>query len=257
MGREIRIVSKNWVHPKDVDGNYIPLFDGANLDLNTEKWDLANAKWKEGKKESFFSGTQWEDIGDNYEGMSYSEYAGERPNKEEYMPFSKDNNAFQLYENVTEGTPISPVLNTKEEMRDWLANNGYDPFKFEEDMKGEKVDYMAQLKEMVLEAEKPLDPNSLSKDEFEHLVSSFDGNTMTSVMLIYEMKDNGKKLSESQINDLVKTPRMNNEQKVMAMCMLGVENPAELLYPKEDRIGLNSKKEGLNLDQSQNKGISQ
>lgn len=32
---------------------------------------------------------------------------------------------YQVYENVTEGTPVSPVFDSLDGMRDWLADQGY------------------------------------------------------------------------------------------------------------------------------------
>ncbi len=33
--------------------------------------------------------------------------------------------AFQLYENVSEGTPVSPVFDTAEELAQWLGQEGW------------------------------------------------------------------------------------------------------------------------------------
>lgn len=33
--------------------------------------------------------------------------------------------AFQLYENVSEGSPVSPVFATREALAEWLAQNGW------------------------------------------------------------------------------------------------------------------------------------
>ena len=35
MGREVRMVPKDWIHPKDRNGKYIPLFDC--LDYNQDE----------------------------------------------------------------------------------------------------------------------------------------------------------------------------------------------------------------------------
>jgi hypothetical protein len=35
--------------------------------------------------------------------------------------------AYQIYENVTEGTPVSPVFVTQDEMRSWLRDVGHEP----------------------------------------------------------------------------------------------------------------------------------
>ena len=69
MGREVRRVPKNWQHPKDEDGEFVPLF-------------------------------------------------------REDMPLWPEREAthFMMYENTSEGTPISPAFATPEELARWLAN---------------------------------------------------------------------------------------------------------------------------------------
>lgn len=93
MGREIRRVAPDWEHPRNSRG-LVPLFDD---------WGEAMESFRKDPKD-------WED---------------RPPNPEEYMPeFGERATAYQVYENVTEGTPISPVLETKEALIDWLMNDG-------------------------------------------------------------------------------------------------------------------------------------
>lgn len=67
MSREVRMVPKDWLHPKDLDGDYIPLFEDD--------------------------------------------------------PLMEEGDWFQMYETTTEGTPISPVMETPEELARWLTDN--------------------------------------------------------------------------------------------------------------------------------------
>ena len=62
--------------------------------------------------------------------MSYSEWAGEKPHKDEYMPVFKDGEAthYMMYETTTEGTPISPAFETPELLAKWLFDNGASAF---------------------------------------------------------------------------------------------------------------------------------
>jgi len=85
MGRQLRKVAENWQHPKNENGNYIPLLDG--------KFSERLAKWEDELN------------------MTFAEWDGEKPVKEDYMPEWKDEELthIQLYENTSEGTPISPV----------------------------------------------------------------------------------------------------------------------------------------------------
>ena len=93
MSREIRRVSLDWEHPRNSRG-FVPLFDG----------------WAEAM-ESF--------------GKDPKDWDGEAPNPEKYMPdFGERATAYQVYESVSEGTPISPVFATKDALLDWLMNDG-------------------------------------------------------------------------------------------------------------------------------------
>lgn len=53
----------------------------------------------------------------------YSDVVGEvptYPDPDDYMPIG---NWYQLFETVSEGTPLSPAFETKQELVDWLTNN--------------------------------------------------------------------------------------------------------------------------------------
>ena len=59
----------------------------------------------------------------------YSEYAGERPEAEDYMPdfdVPADDLGWCLYETVSEGCPVTPVFATAEELIDHLSTVGQD-----------------------------------------------------------------------------------------------------------------------------------
>lgn len=124
MGREVRRVHKDWQHPKDDLGNYIPLFNGKNLAKRIEEWDVGAEKWGQGMKWDYGKHT-WAPKGDDLEGMSYVEWDGERPDQRDYMPqWPEDERThWQMYENTTEGTPISPVMESPEALARWLADN--------------------------------------------------------------------------------------------------------------------------------------
>ena len=104
MGREVRRTPLDWKHPKHHsgarDGDYRPLFEGHNFkgEPNFET-DLAAFKLD---PEDF----------------------DEEPNAYDYMPAWTPEQAvgWQMYENVSEGTPISPVFETAEELARYLAD---------------------------------------------------------------------------------------------------------------------------------------
>jgi len=128
MGREVRRVPKNWKHPTGEHGQYIPLLDyGKPFSQVVNEWDEGEAKWKEGFKDDYHGG--WERF-DKSECMTFAEWYGERPKKEDYMPeFRQDKMThYQMYETCSEGTPISPVMETPEDLAHWLADNNASAF---------------------------------------------------------------------------------------------------------------------------------
>lgn len=123
MGREVRRVPANWEHPKDADGRYIPLFDGAKFAKRVASWDEEAAKWAEGFR-SNFNGA-WVPLTDEQKGKPYASWDGERPDPKDYMPLWRDEERTHLmmYEDTSEGTPIRPAFATAEELARWLADN--------------------------------------------------------------------------------------------------------------------------------------
>jgi len=115
MGREIRYVPKDWKHPEKDPGDSIPLLNGS-YSKRVAEWDKAAATWTD-------------------EDLSYAEYSGERPSKEDYMPDWPDSEQthMQMYETCTEGTPISPIFSRDEpeELAHWLADNNVSAFAFQ------------------------------------------------------------------------------------------------------------------------------
>lgn len=90
MGREVRKVPKTWEHPKQENDSYDPLLGRDAL------------LWKD-------------------EELHISE--------DMVMPdFGDEADHFMMYENTTEGTPISPAFSTPEELAHWLANSGASAF---------------------------------------------------------------------------------------------------------------------------------
>jgi hypothetical protein len=55
----------------------------------------------------------------------FAAWEGGPPRPDSYRPaFESAPTAFQVYETVSEGTPISPVFETRDELIDWLVNDG-------------------------------------------------------------------------------------------------------------------------------------
>lgn len=136
MGREIRRVPKGWEHPKySADhcephqrDRYIPLRGGSFANADAE-WNEGYAKWQEGLVENYGDGEKWRPRTKD-DGPRYSESAGNRPSPDDYMPDWPDAECTMLmmYEDTSEGTPISPAFGTPEELARWLADTGASAF---------------------------------------------------------------------------------------------------------------------------------
>ena len=98
MGREVRKVPKDWQHPKGDNGRYIPLFEGRLFAAYL-------ADFQSGDNEN-------------------------EPHKSDFMPDwpESEKTHFMMYENTSEGTPISPAFETPELLARWLADNGASSF---------------------------------------------------------------------------------------------------------------------------------
>jgi hypothetical protein len=117
MGREIRRVPPNWEHPRDKNGKYLPLHDQTFNDA-MHKWQARAKEWFSGNEEQKKSGYPATSEG-------FIEWDGEPPKFKWYRPaYTEEPTWFQAYENVSEGTPVSPPFETKDELIDWVAANG-------------------------------------------------------------------------------------------------------------------------------------
>lgn len=117
MGREIRHVPPNWDHPVDDRGNFKPMFDDTFEHASAE-WKQEFCDWESGKRPEYYNESE--------DGKpEFWEWHGGPPDREYYRPW-KDEEAtwFQLWETVSEGSPVSPPFATKEELITYLADNG-------------------------------------------------------------------------------------------------------------------------------------
>lgn len=121
MGREVRMIPADWQHPKDARGNYIPLLDGSYAE-SAAQYAEEKAKWERGDFPDYASAES--------RAMSYEEWNGSAPVETDYMPAFAEGTATHLcmYENTSEGTPISPAFKTPEELARWLADTGASAF---------------------------------------------------------------------------------------------------------------------------------
>jgi len=112
MGREIRMVPKGWEHPKNDEGRFAPTYNEFFKDAARE-WIEELLLWQ---------GVEHPEQIKNpkliREYPYYWQWAGDPPDKEYYLDeFKSKPICFQIYETVSEGTPVSPVFETEKEMK--------------------------------------------------------------------------------------------------------------------------------------------
>lgn len=127
MGRELRKVQANWRHPVDGDGSFIPLH-GRSFQADLADWEESFRQWNLGfvldMGASCPHENKWK-LKPTDVTCSFDEWNGEKPSKKDYMPDwpASERTHLQMYETVTEGTPISPVVRTAEELARVLADD--------------------------------------------------------------------------------------------------------------------------------------
>ncbi len=110
MGREVRRVPKDWQHPKENTGRGLQ-FKPLNVGYEWAAKEWLESLAKVGLQETI------DDLGNP-------------PSKEDYMPEWSEAEAdhIAMYEDTSEGTPISPAFKTPEELARWLTDNNASAF---------------------------------------------------------------------------------------------------------------------------------
>jgi hypothetical protein len=116
MSRKIRRVPADWQHPKGWDGRYSPLVD-HNFVEDADEWVKNFLAWEKDNHPDR----------EQSECRYYWEWAGDPPDPKDYHPDwpEESRTHYQVYEEVSEGTPISPVFATIEEVHTWLLEQGW------------------------------------------------------------------------------------------------------------------------------------
>lgn len=127
MGREIRRVPADWQHPKRRTFNhrgqfvesYHPMFDRPYGEAIREWIDEFEA-WERGERADYAKG----------ETMPFWEWHAAPPDPAYYRPDwpEESRTHLMMYEDTSEGTPISPAFKTPEEVARWCADNGASAF---------------------------------------------------------------------------------------------------------------------------------
>lgn len=111
MSREIRRVPKDWEHPKKRNGSFQPMYDD-DFATEAEKWISNFLLWQKGEHP---------EQDPNYK---YYWEIDTPPDPLYYHSFSSDPTHYQIYETVSEGTPVSPVFETEDQIYEWLIGRG-------------------------------------------------------------------------------------------------------------------------------------
>ena len=109
LSRAVRRVPLGWEHPTDARG-FVPLHDG--FAERVAAWDRDRAAWDRGERP---------DYARRGESMTFEEWDGPRPQACDYMPEFDAPDGLCMYEEITEGTPISAVYPDTDEGRDAMA----------------------------------------------------------------------------------------------------------------------------------------
>lgn len=127
MGREVRRVPPNWQHPKKerydypsgrTVEDYQSMHDepfGPAMDKWYAEWKL----WEAGQHPDQLSGSA-------EAGTTFWDWYGNPPDPEYYRPAWPEGSAtwWQMYQTVSEGSPVTPPFATPEELVDYLVANG-------------------------------------------------------------------------------------------------------------------------------------
>jgi len=134
MGREIRRVPPNWEHPQEekfdvikrcYEMRYKPLY-GECVEDRWAQWVAEFEAWKNGGLAECMG--KHPDLGYSPDRpyRTFCDWYGHPPDPEYYRPSWDESEAtwWQVYETVSEGTPVTPPFATQDELIDYLVENG-------------------------------------------------------------------------------------------------------------------------------------
>lgn len=126
MGRTIRRVPPNYQAPQTLTHRGLEFQPKRNCRLIEEQaqWDHDNEAWNNGTHETLVNDPELK-----IKYPKYEDWTSKRPDDPEYyLDYDPDDEKlctwWQLYESVSEGTPVSPPFATKEELASYLSTYG-------------------------------------------------------------------------------------------------------------------------------------
>lgn len=132
----MRRVPAGWQHPKNEAGHFVPLL-GRCFRTELREWKAEKAYWDAGWRRAYGETVAFKDSDGNwaqregkYASMSFEEWHGAKPQEECYMPEwpAEECTLLMMYEDTSEGTPISPAFQDPDELAFWLADNAASAF---------------------------------------------------------------------------------------------------------------------------------
>ncbi len=124
----IRRVDWAWEHPKDKDGNYIPLFD-MSYKCDLADWNLGKEKWAQGYMQlpldpDDIGPLQWVPIPPEHPYKTFEEAFGSEPIEADYRPDWQIEfcTCYQLYDESSL-IPMSPVFETARLLAIWIKEH--------------------------------------------------------------------------------------------------------------------------------------
>lgn len=128
MGREIRRVIPNWEHPKkEYRKGWGGAYEMRYKPLHDQSYQDAIAAWVAGYQQ-WIRGQHPEQSRRNKDTSvdGYVDWFGNAPRQDDHRPHWEPGVAtwYQVYETVSEGTPVTPPFETKDELVEYLVANG-------------------------------------------------------------------------------------------------------------------------------------
>lgn len=121
MGREIRRVPPDWEHPRYTAENARrPEWVGSEIPIYDNDYETAAEEW-------IADLLEWRDSPDRKPGCYFWEVESNPPDPERYRKRKwtpEEATHVQVYETVSEGTPVTPHFATKAELVDYLVAYG-------------------------------------------------------------------------------------------------------------------------------------
>lgn len=134
MGREIRRVPSDWEHPRQpcTHSPWQGGCDDAKRHNGQCLKPLHDKTYEEAAREYFQAVIAWskgeyegQEAGDLATFPYYWDYGGMPPEADDYLPvWTSEPTHYQVYETVSEGTPVTPHFATKEELIEYLVKHG-------------------------------------------------------------------------------------------------------------------------------------